>query len=176
VTDVLIVGSGASGVNAAYPLVEAGYEVKLLDFGNQDSTYDSLIPPRPFSELRRFDEQQHRYFLGENFQGIPFAAVQNGAQLTPPRLYITRDTERMMPVDSRSFIATESLALGGLASGWGAGVFPFTDEELPGLPISRADLEPHYEAVAERIGVAGDHDDLMPFFGDCTAMMAPPRD
>ena len=174
-TDVVIVGSGASGVNAAYPLVEAGYEVTLLDFGNQDSTYESLIPCRPFSEIRRFDDQQHRYFLGENFQGVPFAPIRNGAQLTPPRLYITRDAERLMPVDSHSFAATESLAVGGLASGWGAGVFPFADEELPGLPISRVDLDPHYEAVAERIGVAGDRDDLLPFFGNCSTMMPPPQ-
>jgi len=170
---VVIVGSGASGVNAAVPLVKAGHKVILLDFGNQDLAYEPLIPSLPFSELRRSDEQQHRYFLGENFQGIPFAPVQNGAQLTPPRLYIVADAAKLMPVDSESFTATESLALGGLASGWGAGVFPFGDEELENLPITRTDLEPHYDAVAERIGVAGDRDDLLPFFGECSVMMPP---
>ena len=172
-SEVLIVGSGASGVNAAVPLVKAGHKIKLLDFGNEDLVYDPLIPSLPFHELRRSDEQQHRYFLGDHFEGIPFGPSQNGAQLTPPRHYITADVPDLMPVVSESFTATESLALGGLASGWGAGVFPFGDQELEKLPIKRADLERHYDTVAERIGIAGDRDDLLPFFGDCPVMMPP---
>ncbi|MDQ3605984.1 MAG: GMC family oxidoreductase, partial [Gemmatimonadota bacterium] len=78
---------------------------------------------------------------------------------------------RLMPIASSSFFAKESLARGGLASGWGAGVFPFDEEDLREMPISRADLEPHYEAVAERIGVAGERDDLLPFLGGCAAML-----
>lgn len=172
-TDVLIVGSGAGAVNAAYPLVTAGRSVVLLDYGNQDSLYERLIPALPFPEIRRRDEQQHRYFLGDRFEGIPFGEVRVGAQLTPPRLFITRDTERLMPVESNSFSALESLALGGLAAGWGAGVYTFSDEDLADTPLTLADLLPHYRAVAERMGICGEDDDLSAFFGDCGPLLPP---
>ena len=169
--DVLIVGSGAGGVNATWPLVERGLSVQLLDYGNLDAHYEPLIDPRPWSELRREDSEQHRYFLGDRFEGLPMGPVRVGAQLTPPRAFITADTEREVPIDSSTFSVTESLARGGLASGWGAGVFPFDDQDLEGSGVTRAMLEPHYEAVADRIGVSGERDDLSPFLGECAALL-----
>jgi hypothetical protein len=170
-SDVIVVGSGASGVHAAAPLLDAGLDVLLLDFGNTDQHYAPLIPPKPFFELRRTDPEQHRYFLGDHFEGVPFGPVRVGAQLTPPRLFISRDSRTHMPVRSDTFSATESLALGGLAAGWGAGVFPFSDAELD--PLTRAELEPHYRAVADLIGVSGARDDLLPVFGDLPGLMPP---
>ena len=149
-TDAIVVGSGAAGVHAAWPLVERGLSVTMLDYGNEDTTYAPLIPDRPWSELRRGDDGQARYFLGERFEGVPFGQVRVGAQLTPPRLFITADTDELTPVDSETFGVSESLAKGGLASGWGAGVFPFDDEDLAAAPFSRSEIEPHYEALAAR--------------------------
>ncbi len=171
VIDVLVIGSGAAGVNAAWPLVQRGLKVELLDFGNVLEQEATRVPARPWSTLRLEDEEQHRYFLGEHFEGIPLGGVRVGAQLTPPRQFITADTDHLLPTHSASFSATESLALGGLAAGWGAGVFPFDDADLAGLPISAHELQPHYEVVAERIGVSGEHDDLSAFLGDCRAML-----
>ena len=171
--DVIVVGSGAGGVHAAWPLAARGLAVALVDYGNQDREYAPLVPHRPWSELRRCDERQHRYFLGDRFEGIGLGPVRVGAQLTPPRLFISADSERLLPVDSRTFDATQSLAQGGLASGWGAGVFPFGDEDLAATPLGAADLAPHYAAVAERIGVSGARDDLAPFLGDLEPSMPP---
>ncbi len=173
VIDVLIVGSGASGVNAAAPLVEAGLTVAMLDVGNTDRRYGKLIPPLPFSRIRRENDYQIRYFLGDEFEGDPLGPDRVGAQLTPPRMFISADTATLMPVDSETFTPTESLALGGLAAGWGAGVFPFTDEDLAGMPLSCAELEPHCETVARRIGVSGARDDLLPLYGDCESLLPP---
>jgi choline dehydrogenase-like flavoprotein len=172
--EIVIVGSGASGVNAAAPLVAAGHRVRLLDYGNEADSV-AVPPPRPFSELRLTDEAQHRYFLGDSFEGIPLGEVRVGAQLTPARQHIAADVARRMPVDSATFAPLESLAVGGLAAGWGAGVFPFQDADLEDVPLTRAELDPHYEAVAERIGVAGGHDDLSPLYGDLQAMLPPPE-
>jgi choline dehydrogenase-like flavoprotein len=171
VCDVLVVGSGAGGVSAAFPLVEAGLAVRLLDFGNRDDVYAPLIPERTFSELRRTDPQQHRYFLGDHLEGVAFGAVSPGAQLTPPRQHVVRDTESATPVLTESFPPLESLAAGGLAAAWGAGCPPFTDPDLTGFPVSHAELAPCYEAIAARIGVSGARDDLLPFFGELAALL-----
>jgi choline dehydrogenase-like flavoprotein len=171
--DVLVVGSGPSGVNAAAPLVEAGLRVRMLDFGNRDSEYEDLVPRDPFSEVRRTDSDQHRYFLGEDFEGVSFGETETGAQLTPPRRFVERDTDSLAPVESRTFHPLQSLALGGLAAAWGAGCPPFLDRDLEGFPISYADLVPHYESVAARIGVNGEADDLTPYMGELAALQPP---
>ncbi len=172
--DVLVVGSGAAGVNAAYPLAEAGLAVRLLDFGNRDEVYAPLVPDRSFAEIRRSDPRQDRYFLGDRLEGVTFGTVSPGAQLTPPRQHVVRDTERLTPVLTDSFPPLESLGAGGLAATWGAGCPPFTAPDLAGFPITHADLAPCYETVATRIGISGARDDLLPFFGELEAMQPPP--
>jgi len=170
-TDVIVVGSGPGGVNAAAPLVEAGRSVLLIDYGNEDRRYAPLIPHQPFSELRRTDRQQHRYFLGDEFEGIPFGPVRVGAQLTPPRVHILADAAERTPVDSDDFAVSMSLARGGLGAGWSAGVFPFSDAELRDMNLTVEDMRPHYDAVAERIGVAGERDDLEALLPSSPSMM-----
>jgi hypothetical protein len=163
--DVIIVGSGASAVSAALPLVQAGLCVRMIDVGDQDTSYSGLIPDRSFLDIRKTDSQQHRYFLGDRFEGIPLGKVQVGAQLTPPRQYITRDTEKDLPIDATDFSVVTSLALGGLASGWSAGAMPFGPMEMSDFPISCEDLAPHYEKMAAEIGISGEQDDLTVFDG-----------
>jgi choline dehydrogenase-like flavoprotein len=173
VTDVLIVGSGPGGVNAAAPLVAAGRRVVMVDFGNEDRHYAPLIPHESFSTLRRTDAGQHRWLLGDRFEGVPFGAVRVGAQLTPPRAHNLRDAADRMPADAEGFAVSMSLARGGLGAGWSGGVFPFGDEELRDMGFGIAEMQAHYDAVAERIGVAGAHDDLAPFFPESPSMMPP---
>jgi choline dehydrogenase-like flavoprotein len=173
IADAIVVGSGASAVHAAWPLVMAGCRVLMLDVGMQDGTYGDLIPDRSFDDLRRTDRSQHRYLLGERFEGVPVGTMRVGAQLTPPRSFINRDVERLTPLESENFVGMESLAVGGLAAGWGAGVGRFTSEELAGLPVTLADLQPHYGAVERRIGTCGEDDDLTATLGVHDDMMPP---
>jgi len=162
--DVIVVGSGPGGVNASAPLIAAGKRVLMLDYGNEDRRYAPLIPHEPFSTVRRTDTSQHRYFIGDGFEGVPFGGVRVGAQLTPPRAHIMRDTPELQPADATDFAVGMSLARGGLGAGWSAGVFPFTDDELRDMGLSVAAMQPHYDAVAERIGVCGPGEDLERFF------------
>ncbi len=172
-TDVVVIGSGPGGVNAAARLVEAGRRVVMLDYGNEDRHYAPLVPHKPFADIRRTEPEQHRWFLGDGFEGIPFGGVRVGAQLTPPRMHILADAAERIPVEADGFAVSMSLARGGLGAGWSAGVFPFSDDELAAMSLGLADLQPHYDAVAERIGVAGDRDDLDPFFPASPSMMPP---
>ncbi len=171
--DAIVVGSGPSGVNAATALCDAGLEVVMVDFGNVDEQAEQAAPHEPFSELRRHDSQQHRYFLGDDFSGIPLGSVEEGTKIAPLRRYALRDVERVMPVLSDTFSAHESLARGGFGVTWGAGSLPFRDADFTGMPVGRADMEPHYHAVARRIGISGGNDDLAEVFGDCGALMPP---
>ncbi|HLL23486.1 MAG TPA: GMC oxidoreductase [Kofleriaceae bacterium] len=166
--DVIVVGSGASAVNAAVPLVEAGRGVRMLDVGNRGDRYQ--VPDVPLDELRRTDPEQHRYLLGDNFEGIGFEHMGAGAQLTPPRQFVCADADRLQPVTSTSFFPLHSLAEGGLAGAWGAGSPSFVEPDFAGFPIGYADLAPHYEAVAARIGINGERDDLLPFLGELAAL------
>lgn len=171
--DVIVVGSGPSATSAAWPLAEAGAAVLMLDVGNEETSYEALIPSASFVEIRRSDPRQHRYFLGDSFEGVPLGRVRVGAQLTPPRQFIARDTDRLTPLRSASFLPTESLAIGGLASGWGASAVQFNDRDLEGWPITQADLAPHYEAIAARIGISGARDDLLPYYGESSLLQPP---
>lgn len=99
----------------------------LLDVGITDAHYAGLIPARDFTALRREDPEQHRYLLGDEFEGIPWGAVRPGVQLTPPRQHIVRDVERWTPFVSDTLKQIESLTYGGLGSGRGLGCFVFSD-------------------------------------------------
>lgn len=172
--DVLVIGSGAGAVNAAVPLVEAGLNVVMADVGERDRVYTGLIPAEDFVTLRQTDRAQHRYLLGDDFEGIPLGPVRVGAQLTPPRQYLLRRVGELLPVRGGEFQAFQSLALGGLAAGWGAAVPPYTDGDMAGWPIGRGDLEAHYRRVAERVGVCGDPgDDLAGECGDGQWLLPP---
>ena len=55
ISDVIVVGSGASGVHAAAVIAEAGCAVTMLDAGYRDETYAKLIPDKTFFNIRRKD-------------------------------------------------------------------------------------------------------------------------
>ncbi len=173
IVDVIVIGSGPSGTSAALPLVEAGLSVVMLDAGNEDTRYAGLVPDLPFLEIRRTDPEQHRYFLGDAYEGIAFGRIRAGAQLTPPRRYISQQTAKLAPLESTTFFPIESLALGGLAAGWGATAVQYNDRDLAEFPISYSDLAAHYEAVSARIGISGERDDLLPYLGDSSSLQPP---
>ncbi len=170
--EVLVVGSGASGVHSAWPLAEAGVRVGMLDVGNQERHYEPLIPSKSFLEIRRSDPEQHRYFLGDRFEGISLGKVGLGAQLTPPRRYVTSGVEAQGPLDAGDIRIMQSLALGGLGAAWGASAVPFSDDDMAGWPMTRRELQPHYDAVANRIGVSGEmEEDLEPYVGPVDGLL-----
>lgn len=154
--DVAVVGSGPSGSLAASRLVEAGARVLMLDVGNEDEHYRQRVPDLGFSEIRRSDAEQRRYFLGDRMEGVPVHGVRVGAQLTPGRQFVTRDTERHLPISGEGFEPMQSLALGGLGAAWGGASFTYTAQELERIGIHEPGFERHYDEVALRIGVSGE--------------------
>jgi choline dehydrogenase-like flavoprotein len=174
--DVIVVGSGASGVHAAYPLVEAGLNVVMLDVGYEDDVYDRLIPDADFAHIRRTDPQQHRYLLGDRFEGVPLGPIGGKPELTPPRQCALKRTDELLPTLSQDFLAVQSLALGGLGVLWGAVSFPFQDNELIRCGLPPDEVHRHYEIVASRVGVSGGkNDDLESLRGKLESLQPPPE-
>ena len=65
--EYVVIGSGCTGAMAAQTLVEKGVKVTMLDVGNHDEKYANIIPQKPFTEIRKTDKEQYKYWLGENY-------------------------------------------------------------------------------------------------------------
>lgn len=156
----IVIGSGPAAVMAAQTLVEAGKEVLMLDFGNELDSCAESPEGGDFLSLRENDSRQHRYFLGNEFEGLPDNRIKTGAQLTPSRKIMIRDVNDYLPVDSKNFYPMESLAKGGLGRGWGLGTYAYSDGELQktGLPLDQ--MKSAYQVVADRIGVSVGDDEI----------------
>jgi hypothetical protein len=156
--DFIVVGSGATGAMAAQTLVKAGVRVAVLDVGEKEEVYAPLIPDQDFDTLRRQDGAQHRYFLGDDFEGVPWATDKVGSQLTPPRNFLTHGVDRFLPFGSDTLKPMESLARGGLGGGWGLGCYLFSKAELEAVGLDEPQTLEAYDVVAARIGVSGTRD------------------
>jgi hypothetical protein len=161
--DHIVVGSGATGAIAAWALAEAGVNVAVLDVGVEDERYHNLVPDKDFVSIRKEDKDQRDYFLGKDFEGIPWNASRVGSQLTPPRNFLTRLADRFAPFESDSFLPMESMAKGGLGGGWGLGCYTFSGKELRAVGLDPSEINAAYERVAQHIGISGERDDAAPY-------------
>lgn len=176
VWDAIVVGSGCSGAMAAQTLVERGLKVLMIDGGVKDEQYKKLIPSKDFLQIRKEEQEQHRFFLGDNFEGVPFGKIITGEHLTPPRKFMTAFVQQFLPVVSNSFIPLESLAYGGLGNGWGLGCCMFSKNELDACGLPSPEMHTAYEIVAKRIGVSGTQDDATPYTAATLSTLQPSID
>jgi len=144
---------------AAQTLVEKGVQVLMVDGGMTDTNYDGLIPDKDYLSIKQQEARQYEYFIGKNFEGIPFGKVKTGEHLTPPRKFMLRKVQDWMPLLSDTFSPLESLSLGGLGNGWGLGCCMFSDAELKMAGLNTTKMNAAYETVGKRIGISGDKDD-----------------
>jgi hypothetical protein len=161
--DYIVVGSGCTGAMAAQTLIEKGVKVLMLDAGESDTNSSAIVPKKSFTEIRKTDDEQYKYWLGKNFEGIHLGKTSTGAQLTPARKYILRNTDKLLPLISETFLPMESLSYGGLGNAWGLGCCVFSDKELEtaGLPIDK--MKEAYQFISDRIGISAENDDATPY-------------
>lgn len=152
--DYIVAGSGITGAHAAQTLIESGAKVLMLDVGFKEEKYNKLVPDNNFVSIRETDDKQHRYFLGDNFEGVYWDRLKVGAQLTPSRKHIVKDIDKWLRLDSEDFEPMESLAYGGLGSGWGAGCYVYSQKELDAIGLEYDEMLPAYNIVADRIQVS----------------------
>jgi len=174
VHDYIVVGSGCTGAMVAQTLVESGVRVTMLDVGVQDKTYKGVIPKKDFISIRKEENEQHEYLLGKNFESIPLGNVGTGAQLTPPRKFMTELVEKYLPLVSENFFPMESLAYGGLGNGWGLGCCEFSRLELEKCGLDVLEMKSAYKIISERIGISGSKDDASAYtIGELDNVMPP---
>ncbi|HUB93415.1 MAG TPA: GMC oxidoreductase [Verrucomicrobiae bacterium] len=161
--DYIVVGSGCSGAIAAQTLVDAGKQVAMLDVGETNPVYQSLIPDEDFLTLRKTDPEQYKYFIGEHAQGVVLTDSAKGAQVTPSRSHMLRNVDTYIPLQSKTFTPIESLGYGGLGIAWGLQCWEFSRKELNliGVDVERAIRA--YETIAKRIGISGTRDSAAPY-------------
>jgi choline dehydrogenase-like flavoprotein len=170
--NVIIVGSGAAGVAAAYALRKHG--VLMVDVG---ATAPASALDGNFYALKKSPGavDLFRALIGDEFESLHniFYPYRTPKLKAPGMKFIVERAARLAPVQCDGFEATQSFAAGGLGNAWGAGLYRATDRDLKGFPIAARDLEPYYDALTEKIGVSGADDDLGRYFGPTRGLLPP---
>jgi hypothetical protein len=161
--DYIVVGSGCSGAIAAQTLVDAGKQVVMLDVGEANPQYDSLVPNKDYLSLRTTDHDQYKYLIGESADGVVVSDTGKGAQITPPRAHMLRHVADYIPLVSKSFEPIESLGYGGLGIGWGLQCWEFSRKEIASIGMDVERTIAAYELIAKRIGISGTNDAAAPY-------------
>ena len=118
-------------------------------------------------QLKKRHPDLFPHLVGNKLQSMRnlFSQDKVSIKLKAPYMdYIVAGAEMHAPIVSHGFGGLTSLAKGGLANGWGAGVFRYSDDDLTNFPIKYNDLAPYYDKLTEKIGISGANDDLEPWF------------
>jgi hypothetical protein len=159
---------------AAQTLVESGAKVIMLDVGYMDEKYAGMVPDSDYTTIRETDSSQHRYFLGDDFEAIPWDEIKVGAQLSPSRKAMIRGVEKFIPLVSDTFLPMESLGYGGLGAGWGLGAYVYSEAELRKSGIDPAEMNPAYQVVADRIGISAGREAIAEYITGGLKNLQPP--
>lgn len=129
--DVVVVGSGPAGVNAAYPLIEAGVKVAIVDGGLDGKKTDKEV---------------------NDFSDINLSETSNAYELIRDNSYIFNKTYELLKIKSKIEVI-QSLAKGGLSGLWHGISDFFSPAELEriGLPVD--EIQKEYKEVAKRINL-----------------------
>src|SRR5258707_124742 len=129
--DAIIVGSGPAGVSAAFPLLEAGLRVLMLDGGKQAHT---APPERPLADWRSQDASQWKTLIGADWHALRHAHAASPKLRAPTHAHVFEDFASANKITSTHFLAVGSLASGGLSNAWGCGVAALDSKELSSFP------------------------------------------
>lgn len=150
--DVIIVGSGPAGVSVAWPLIEAGVKVLMIDASGDQAP--PAAPTGTIGEFRRAPERWKMRF-GSGLAGLISGGDLSPKLNTPLAHFVLKDFQTAQRLDTDGFHAFGSLARGGLSSIWGGMTPQFEAADLADYPITLNDLRPSYRRVMSRIGMSG---------------------
>lgn len=162
---VVIIGSGPAGVSAAFPLVEKGVRVLMLNAGRETHSVSQLDEHDTLRQLRE-SPKYWKLMIGEQYERFDAVDSMSPRYRIPSYRRAFAEFKQRYAISTDNFIVHGSLESGGLSNMWGTGVCRFDDEDLADYPISFQDLRRSYQRVVQRIGVSGTNDDdLSSFYG-----------
>lgn len=153
--DCIVVGSGAAGGWAAQELTAQGMNVLVLEAG------PLVDPSRDFMSHKWPYESKYRGWLAPKEQEF-FPPV---AEEYTKHLFVDRREHPYVTPADRPYDWVRAKVVGGKTLVWGRGVPRYSDLNLKAKshdgygddwPIGYKDIEPHYDKVERRIGVAGE--------------------
>lgn len=127
--DVVIVGSGPAGTCAAYPLLEAGVRVAIIDGGLDSKKKDKQL---------------------NDFSDINLSEMSNAYELIRDNSYVFNKTYQLLRIKSKIEII-QSLAKGGLSEVWHGISDFFSPSELERIGLSVDEIKKEYQEIAKRI-------------------------
>ena len=86
--DIIIVGSGPAGISAAFPLVESGLKVLMVD-GGRDANI--MLPEKSFLSARAEDSKQWEWMIGKNFHALQMQKALSPKLRVPTHKYVLSD-------------------------------------------------------------------------------------
>lgn len=168
--EIIIVGSGASGVAAALQLSQMGIKPLILDVGflpkERIENAENLYAMKASRESASFVIGHDLSYFKPEKQNLP-------AKLKSPYFGFVTEEPKFFDVHQQNYNVITSYAKGGLANAWGNGLMRCSAEDFKELPISLEDLAPYYDKLEEEIGISGRNDDLAPFFGQSIKLQHP---
>jgi len=127
--DVVVVGSGPAGVNAAYPLVKAGLRVVIIDGGLDSKKKDKQL---------------------NDFSDINLSETSNAYELIRDNSYVFNKTYELLKIKSEIEVI-QSLAKGGLSEYWHGICDFFSPAELDRIGLPVKEIQKEYQEVSKQI-------------------------
>jgi hypothetical protein len=152
---IALVGTGAAAFGAALALSEKVGERAELE----------LIGPDDRSERSGLSTRDPRTWTDEEYDGLHrlmYDAV--GLKFPPPRTLFGETIDRY-PLAAGKAALWRSERFGGLANFWSGAMYPLTLRDWETWDVSAADFAPHYQRIAETVGIAGRPDAIDAFYG-----------
>ena len=170
---VVIIGSGPAGVCAAFPLVERGVRVLMLNAGRETPDISELNEHDTLRQLRE-SSRFWKVMVGEQYERFEADDSVSPRYRVPSYRQAFAEFRQRYTISTDNFNVYGSLEPGGLSNVWGTGVSKFDDEDLADYPISFQDLRRSYQRVSQRIGVSGTNDDDLSDFHGYEESLQPP--
>ncbi|MCI5116872.1 MAG: GMC family oxidoreductase [Candidatus Electrothrix sp. LOE1_4_5] len=144
---IAVIGSGAAAVGALNGIVRTRPDADITLIGPEASSVPTI------HRKRLVDSVSVQDFYTEIYRSLK---SEHGLRFPPIKTLFGKEYPRYIINEKKRFFRSEHF--GGLTTLWGGTMLPFDEHELRDWPISYSDLRPHYQAIADLVGISGQPD------------------
>jgi len=149
---VAVVGTGVASLGILTALLDKKSDLEIIVYDLDRKIAQASLDDNPSKErIVSFYDQVYKKIRSTSPLKFP-----------PPKTHFGEQIARQSVGKNLSIFKSESF--GGLTNYWGATMLPFTDQEMKEWPISRQELDPYYQKMAQVVGLAARLDDLNKYF------------